>query len=167
MYPDKKRSSYPSSNPVATSTTSSSVYSRQQPISRSYSPVRAAEQFRTDSPPASAYFSSFTNQGHGIHGQAIPSADADSHFAYSTTLRRHHTEGMGVFPPANSYGYNSGEMNLLSRALRAFGITTQGATTRNDRTTSQSTEPLEDTPASKFAGLSIEVRFLQPYAGES
>jgi Ca2+-transporting ATPase len=44
---------------------------------------------RSESPPASTYFPDVSED---VDGEPLPTADADSHFAYSTTLRRHHTE---------------------------------------------------------------------------
>ncbi|TFK50739.1 Ca-transporting ATPase [Heliocybe sulcata] len=47
---------------------------------------------RSPSPPASAYFSNF---GPDHDHEPEPTPDANNHFAYSTTLRRHHTEPFG------------------------------------------------------------------------
>ncbi|KAI0076400.1 hypothetical protein K474DRAFT_1560332, partial [Panus rudis PR-1116 ss-1] len=45
---------------------------------------------RSASPPASAYFSTFTGDHHMEPQPNTPEASA--HFAYSTTLRRHHPQ---------------------------------------------------------------------------
>jgi len=52
-----------------------------------YSPIAQREP----SPPASSYFANFPTDPDS-HADPIPLANAQEHFAYSTTLRRHHTE---------------------------------------------------------------------------
>jgi hypothetical protein len=82
-----------SSRPI---TTSSSSYPRRPSkrphlsyinTSYGYSPLAQREP----SPPASTYFANFPTDPHS-HADPIPLANAQEHFAYSTTLRRHHVE---------------------------------------------------------------------------
>ncbi|KAF8588832.1 Ca-transporting ATPase [Ramaria rubella] len=65
------------------------MYSRQ-PISRAGGYNAVPTLPRTDSPPASAYFTGFS----GPHDEPLPSAGAQAHFAYSTTLRRHNVDAV-------------------------------------------------------------------------
>ncbi|KAI0041087.1 Ca-transporting ATPase [Auriscalpium vulgare] len=71
------------------------VYSASSSTTFSRRGGPAAQQPRSESPPASAYFSKF------VGDEPQPSPDAQAHFAYSTTLRRHtHNDsgGMGITP---------------------------------------------------------------------
>ncbi|KAI0090797.1 Ca-transporting ATPase [Irpex rosettiformis] len=75
----------------ATAASSSSARSRYGFTNRS----ATLPPQRSDSPPASAYFSEFAGDD---TQPPQPTPDATSHFAYSTTLRRHHPEGPLAFP---------------------------------------------------------------------
>ncbi|OSC97591.1 calcium-transporting ATPase [Trametes coccinea BRFM310] len=72
--------------------------------------------YRSESPPASAYFSHFSGDHHEEPQPTIP--DASAHFAYSTTLRRHTLEGpLGL--PHPSAGVPS--LEELRTAVQAEG----------------------------------------------
>lgn len=119
---------------------------------------------RPPSPPASSYFLSFADTQFG-EPQASPGAS--SHFAYSTTLRRHHTEPMGLIPQKLSeITPGATAESLLQRALRAVS----GQRSRNDalengysavngRSSPPRTnrEDKRDTPSARFAHWSVEV----------
>ncbi|KIY46106.1 Ca-transporting ATPase [Fistulina hepatica ATCC 64428] len=69
---------------------------------------------RSSSPPASAYFSGDTDE-------LRPLPDAESHFAYSTTLRRHHTlDGPPTTPTAFAHAVNAEASSLWSRFVGYF-----------------------------------------------
>src|SRR6266545_4020497 len=74
--------------PIASSTSSSYRFANPRSASRQYP--------RSPSPPASAYFPLVAGDEHQRF-QATP--DAEAHFAYSTTLRRHHVDGTGLTTP--------------------------------------------------------------------
>lgn len=72
--------------------------------------------YRSESPPASAYFSHFSGDHHEEPQPTI--SDASAHFAYSTTLRRHTLEGpLGL--PHPSAGVPS--LEELRTAVQAEG----------------------------------------------
>ncbi|PIL33698.1 transporter [Ganoderma sinense ZZ0214-1] len=71
-------------------------------------------QYRSESPPASAYFSHFAGQDHELHPTT---PDAHAHFAYSTTLRRHTLEGSST--PLRSSVPSMGE---LKSAMETEGV---------------------------------------------
>lgn len=85
-----------SPRPITASSASSSPYpsrlSKRPHLSYvntsyGYSPVAQREP----SPPASTYFANFPTDPDS-HADPVPLANAQEHFAYSTTLRRHHIE---------------------------------------------------------------------------
>ncbi len=58
----------------------------------------AAEADRSSSPPASAYFPLLSAD---TNARLRPTPDAEAHFAYSTTLRRHHSDGAALSSPTH------------------------------------------------------------------
>ncbi|KAG1740828.1 uncharacterized protein EDB91DRAFT_1052827 [Suillus paluster] len=65
----------------------------------SSTPAHSYPQQRSPSPPASSYFPSVSTMQ---SGEPQPAPGASTHFAYSTTLRRHHHEGsLGLQLPPN------------------------------------------------------------------
>ena len=85
-------------------------------------PPPAYAQYRSESPPASAYFSHFSGDHHQEPQPSRP--DTNAHFAYSTTLRRHTLEGpLGLPPPPPGGGITSiGELRSVVEAEGARGI---------------------------------------------
>ncbi|TBU36913.1 hypothetical protein BD309DRAFT_1023970, partial [Dichomitus squalens] len=83
----------------------------------SRAPVYA--QYRSESPPASAYFSHFSGDHHEEPQPTHP--DANAHFAYSTTLRRHTLEGpLGI--PATPSGSSMPSLGELRGAMETEGV---------------------------------------------
>src|SRR5258705_13788874 len=79
--------------------------------------IRSATGYRqrTPSPPASAYFPLLQDNEHPRF-QATPGADA--HFAYSTTLRRHHVDGAALSTPKGlAAAVNAEASSLWSRMI--------------------------------------------------
>lgn len=85
-------------------------------------PPPAYAQYRTESPPASAYFSHFSGDHHEEPQPSRP--DTNAHFAYSTTLRRHTLEGpLGLPPPPPGGGITSiGELRSVVETEGARGL---------------------------------------------
>ncbi|OCH89431.1 calcium-transporting P [Obba rivulosa] len=121
---------------------------------------------RTASPPASAYFSTFTGDHHQDLQPTTP--DATSHFAYSTTLRRHTVDHLGI--PSQATG---GALPTLGELRTA--VATEGPSGLWQRTVGQliarfsSREGYEtlpthvqkdeqqgDTPSAKFAHYTVQ-----------
>ncbi|KAL0569574.1 High affinity Ca2+/Mn2+ P-type ATPase-like protein [Marasmius crinis-equi] len=99
---------------------------------------------RSASPPASAYFQ---------NGQEnlTPTADAGSHFAYSTTLRRHHVEDSAEVLLAHE------AQGLWDKVLGWFnGTGEQKSQDVEERIPLQHRKREQDTPSAKFAHTSIE-----------
>lgn len=69
---------------------------------------------RSPSPPASAYFPLLS-----ARDALRPTADADSHFAYSTTLRRHHVDNPLGSPADIAQTLNAEASSLWGRAVAA------------------------------------------------
>lgn len=115
------------------------------------------DHIRSPSPPASSYFPSFADSE---FGEPQPTPGATSHFAYSTTLRRH-TDPMGLAPQKLSDGSTEG---LLQKALRVV----TGTRSRDDEASyslvnGRSSPPRtireekRETPSARFAHWSVEV----------
>ncbi|KAI0629557.1 calcium-transporting ATPase [Trametes polyzona] len=93
---------------------------RARPSANPRSP--AYTNYRSESPPASAYFSHFSGDHHEEPQPTIP--DASAHFAYSTTLRRHTLEGpLGLpHPPPGSGITTLGELRNVVETEGAKGL---------------------------------------------
>ncbi|KAL0057833.1 High affinity Ca2+/Mn2+ P-type ATPase-like protein [Marasmius tenuissimus] len=98
---------------------------------------------RSASPPASAYFQ---------NGQEsmTPTADAGSHFAYSTTLRRHNVEESTEVILAHE------AQGLWQRILGWFNGDGDAKKDVEERLPLQSRKREQDTPSAKFAHTSVE-----------
>ena len=115
---------------------------------------------RTPSPPASAYFpllSADTNT------RLRPTPDAESHFAYSTTLRRHHSEGASLASPAVfAAAVNAEATSLWARLVNTITgkSTNEYQAVEGGRNTPPITQRTEskDTASAKFAHHTVEVR---------
>ncbi|TFY50768.1 hypothetical protein EVJ58_g10897, partial [Rhodofomes roseus] len=92
---------YPENPYPPTATTSAAALSRQAVSSRAY-PTN-----RSSSPPASTYFTPYDGTHHGEPQPSTP--DANAHFAYSTTLRRHRPDGPGLPTPNSATGFSKFE----------------------------------------------------------
>nr|AFX00736.1 calcium transporting ATPase [Ganoderma lucidum] len=97
----------------------SSSSGRAAYAANSRGPVYA--QHRSESPPASAYFSHFPGQEHELQATT---PDAHAHFAYSTTLRRHTLEGPLGIPstPTRSAVPSIGELKTVMETEGVRGV---------------------------------------------
>lgn len=137
--------------PLASST--SSNYRFSNPRSAGY-----RQQQRSPSPPASAYFPLVEGAVHPRF-QATPGADA--HFAYSTTLRRHHVDG-ATLPQGLAAAVNAEASSLWSRITNFISGRPQDEyqPLENGRDTPPVQQRVETkgTLSAKFAHCSVEVR---------
>ena len=112
---------------------------------------------RPASPPASAYFPSFPD---GPYARPVAAPDAESHFAYSTTLRRHHTEFTALQSPALfAAAVNAEATTLWSRlANTVSGRQDPEGDLGRPKYTALEHEAKGDTLSARFAHCSVEVR---------
>ncbi|KAL1945425.1 hypothetical protein VTO73DRAFT_2276 [Trametes versicolor] len=115
---ERKRSPRPDHNEPPPSNASTSARARYSANPRS----PAFTNYRSESPPASAYFSHFSGDHHEEPQPTMP--DAGAHFAYSTTLRRHTLEGpLGLPPPPPGTSINTlGELRNVVETEGARGL---------------------------------------------
>lgn len=150
---DKKRSSLTNLSDevvqMSAFSTASSTFTTRNTVSRGAHSSNSGTNQRPDSPPASAYFSGFS----GPHYEPLPTPDALAHFAYSTTLRRHHIE-TPITPDLPMLGPLQPIVASVEEAggwLKRFGIGTS-----QSRDMSNHVSPPKLTPAAKYAHLTIE-----------
>ncbi|KAI0061869.1 Ca-transporting ATPase [Artomyces pyxidatus] len=123
---------------------------------------RPQQQPRSPSPPASAYFSKFV--GDEQEPQASP--DAQSHFAYSTTLRRHHPDGLGLTPHSAGFpAFDSlrsavaeeGPSGIWDRLVSLVkGAQGREDTLENGYAPVPKPEEQQETPSARFALTSVQ-----------
>ncbi|KIP09057.1 hypothetical protein PHLGIDRAFT_68280 [Phlebiopsis gigantea 11061_1 CR5-6] len=169
MAVDRKRT--PSRDPIrtpdssfATASSSSAAYSRRTSAmnrSATLPPPRTS-----GSPPASAYFTHYANDDSHVLEPTIP--DASSHFAYSTTLRRHpdgplgfpqtpRSSGLANFDDIRSVVAEEGPGGLFQRAVRAFRpYLPGGGDSQGYEALPVHKEEHKDTPSARFAHVSID-----------
>lgn len=146
----------------ATAASSSSARSRHGFTNRS----ATLPPQRPDSPPASAYFSDFAGDD---TRPPQPTPDAGSHFAYSTTLRRHHPEGPLAFPqtPHGAALPTFDQLRSVVAEEGPSGLWDKITTTVKSYISSEPhdyeqlptrREESKDTPSARFAHCSAEVR---------
>ncbi|KIM31390.1 hypothetical protein M408DRAFT_65323 [Serendipita vermifera MAFF 305830] len=118
---------------------------------------------RPPSPPATAYFSGFQNESDGQGAQREPTAhtDAQAHFAYSTTLRRHQVDSAGyAATPIRPDFLADGFTNLLGRAHRAYDNWKTGSSEplleNGERGQAAEAEPPKEGNSGQFASWSVE-----------
>jgi len=139
--------------PVAT-TSASSYRFNSLPSAGLY-----GQQPRADSPPASAYFPLLSAD---TNARLRPTPDAESHFAYSTTLRRHQSEGAAALasPAAFAGAVNAEATTLWTRAVNFItGRQTneyQPIEEGRDTPHLQRPEEAKDTASGKFAHHTVE-----------
>jgi P-type Ca2+ transporter type 2C len=143
-----------------TSFSTASSLSRQPLAGRGYTSVP-----REASPPASAYFSGYT----ATEPEPIATGDASSHFAYSTTLRRHSTEGAHHLGSGNSVSTLQSLGRIVSHEgaglLDRFVANVAGHLPGEEHGSDDSRpirsgrieKPDEETPSSIYAHWSAEV----------
>ncbi|KAI0264186.1 hypothetical protein BC834DRAFT_924730 [Gloeopeniophorella convolvens] len=139
-------------DPAAAAASSSSSYAR-----------RPTQLQRTDSPPASAYFSPSFAPGdpHPMH----PAPGAQAHFAYSTTLRRHNVDGSGATPASAAFpAFESirsavaeeGPSRLWDRLVGLVRGSRDGAAAAENGYAPLPKAEDEETPAAKYASVPAE-----------
>lgn len=165
-----KRSQSQEISYVPTATTSASALSRQAVSAR---PAASAFPARPSTPPASSYFSPFSGDH---HDEPQPSsADAQAHFAYSTSFVRHRDNSLGLSLPPSATGLLPKFEDLKSVAeiegaagvwQRTVGtIRSWFASARREKdakyeilpTHAAKEEEHRDTPSSVFAHYTVEV----------
>ncbi|KAJ7099347.1 Ca-transporting ATPase [Mycena belliarum] len=108
---------------------------------------------RSASPPASTYFPLLS----GDSGARLrPTADAESHFAYSTTLRRHQGDGLPLSPTDFASAVNAEASSLWSRALSVVTGQPPETSVEDGRATPPAKQEVRDTMSARFAHCSIE-----------
>ncbi|KAJ6623934.1 hypothetical protein B0H10DRAFT_2162271 [Mycena sp. CBHHK59/15] len=108
---------------------------------------------RAASPPASTYFPLLS----GDTGARLrPTADAESHFAYSTTLRRHQADGLPLSPTEIASAVNAEASSLWSRAVSAVSGQPPEMSAEDGRSTRPPKQEVHDTMSARFAHCSIE-----------
>ncbi|KAF8132000.1 hypothetical protein EV363DRAFT_1398374 [Boletus edulis] len=121
----------------------------------------APDHSRPPSPPASSYFPTC---GDTQYGEPQPTPGASSHFAYSTTLRRHHTEPNSFIPQKLSdIAPGVADGNLFHKMLGTGQLAREdtlesGYSLVNGRSTPSrmNREERRDTPSARFAHWSVE-----------
>ncbi|KAJ7198236.1 Ca-transporting ATPase [Mycena rebaudengoi] len=138
----ERKRQYPAAN-TNTGASSSSSFARHT--------FAMHDQQRAASPPASAYFPLLSSD---TGARLRPTADADSHFAYSTTLRRHNADS-GL--PLSPTEFANEASSLWSRAV---GIVTGQPPETNVQDGRRSAPPskheVRDTMSARFAHCSVE-----------
>lgn len=149
-----------------------SSFSTASSLSRQPLPGRgyAALPARSPSPPASSYFPE-------VHGNdSLPATkDASSHFAYSTTLRRHHAESS--FTLSHSSGASAATIQSIENLVHKGGAglwervvsTISGGESRDIRAeeghmngNGHADKASQETPSSVHAHITADVRLFRP-----
>lgn len=114
---------------------------------------------RSPSPPASAYFPLLSAQD--TTSRLRPTPNAEAHFAYSTTLRRHQSDTAAALasPAEFAAAVNAEAAGLWTRTIN----TITGRGTNEYQQVGRETPPIpqreetKDTASGKFAHLTVEV----------
>lgn len=118
---------------------------------------------RSPSPPASAYFPLLSAD---TDARFRPTPDAESHFAYSTTLRRHQSEGAAALksPAGFAAAVNAEAHSLWRRATNVItGQQSNDYQRVENGTAGVSTdEVIKDTASAKFAHCAVDVSLIHP-----
>ncbi|KDR75583.1 hypothetical protein GALMADRAFT_248070 [Galerina marginata CBS 339.88] len=156
-YERKKRNltAIPITSPMAASSASNYRYGGQHSAGSTHH-IHGGP--RSPSPPASAYFPLLSGDA---HTRLRPTPNAEAHFAYSTTLRRHQSEGAAALasPAVFAAAVNAEATNLWSRTVNAITgrQTNEYQPVDHDRETpSTAREEAKDTASGKFAHLTAE-----------
>ena len=155
-YERKKRNltAIPIASPTAASSASNYRVSQYSATGNGYPPHP-----RSPSPPASAYFPLLSAQD--TTSRLRPTPDAEAHFAYSTTLRRHQTETAAALasPAEFAAAVNAEAAGLWTRTIN----TITGRQTNEYQPVGRETPPItqreetKDTASGKFAHMTVEV----------
>jgi P-type Ca2+ transporter type 2C len=149
---ERKRSNQPLmiDSRRAMASTSSSAFSRS-PFGHSFYPV----PLRGDAPPASSYFPTLCEEE---HSEPQPTPEAQAHFAYSTTLRRHRREDS-----FGKMGVREADTDVQSLWTKAIGYITGQEGERYERLENGHAEPpstyeeRRNTFSARFAHSTVEV----------
>lgn len=175
MYTDKKRSSVSREDDIHRS----NPHQPPQAISTSsYAPRRANarpamayvntnnpyQPLRQPSPPATAYFSGFSTDPQRDQ-EPTPHADAQAHFAYSTTLRRHQVDSTGhaLTTPISPSFFADRFNSVMTRTTRIWdGLTSNVREPLlengdREREASREAHPAKEGKSGQFASWSPEV----------
>ncbi|EKM53692.1 uncharacterized protein PHACADRAFT_163996 [Phanerochaete carnosa HHB-10118-sp] len=141
----------------STASSGSAAYTRHAFRSNTLPPPRS-----TASPPASAYFTQHASDDSHILEPTGP--DANAHFAYSTTLRRHHAEGLLGFPPtprglADEFGHvvpDEGPVGVFQRAVYFVKSYFPGSEENEYERLPVHRDERKDSPSARFAHYSVE-----------
>lgn len=151
----ERRRSPGADNPQTAASTSTYMRGPVPPLRSSTLP----ELPRHGTPPASSYFR--TTQGDDNAEPQPLVADADSHFAYSTTLRRHHYE---LTSPTSAiqnitHGNWQGALDSFSRGTSSRHSLDHPPSNRTPYPSKGPGTPQSapETPSSKFSYSTIEV----------
>ncbi|KAJ6534044.1 Ca-transporting ATPase [Mycena vulgaris] len=132
-------------------TLSSSAASTSSSFTRHTFPMH--DRIRSESPPASTYFPLLS----GDSGARLrPTADAESHFAYSTTLRRHQGDGLPLSPTELASAVNAEASSLWSRAVGVVTGQPPETSVEDGRATPPGKQEVRDTMSARFAHCSVE-----------
>lgn len=117
---------------------------------------------RSPSPPASSYFPSVSTIQ---SGEPQPTPGAATHFAYSTTLRRHHLEGPILHPDFSGITSSEGLPSLWQKEKGVLGRDSAETRYELGERVSQHSRLREDrdkrdTPSARFAHWTIEASIL-------
>ena len=175
MYSDKKReyisrddNQSPNHQPPQAVSTSSRpprrIYAR--PSMASVNTAHPISPNRPSSPPATAYFSGFGDEDVPASVQREPTAqpDAQAHFAYSTTLRRHHVDSAGyAATPIRPDFLADRFTNLVRIAQRSWEHWREGGTEAliqngwGERESVKEVEPPKEGRSAQFSSWTVEV----------
>lgn len=151
-YERKKRSF--SNIPITSPTATSSAYRANSSPAAAYHPTRSNP--RSPSPPASAYFPFLSEDA---NTRFVPTPDAESHFAYSTTLRRHPSEGTALASPAVfAAAVNAEASSLWTRVVNTItGRQTNEYQRVENGAPATHKDEAKDTPSGRFAHAHVDV----------
>ncbi|KAJ7174336.1 Ca-transporting ATPase [Mycena filopes] len=152
--------------PQARSGSTGMGYERKRPLQTATTASSSSSSFarhtfamhdpgqRSASPPASTYFPLLS----GDTGARLrPTPDAEPHFAYSTTLRRHAGDGLPRSPTELAHVVNAEASNLWSRALSVVtGQPPETGLEDGRATPPPMQEGVRDTMSARFAHASVE-----------
>ncbi|KAJ6488267.1 Ca-transporting ATPase [Mycena vitilis] len=145
--PNSSGMGYERKRPLQANTAASSSSSFARHTFAMHDPPRSA------SPPASTYFPLLS----GDSGARLrPTADAESHFAYSTTLRRHNADGLPLSPVEIASAVNAEASSLWSRAVSVVTGQPLEMSVEDGRATPPPMQEVRDTMSARFAHCSIE-----------
>lgn len=109
---------------------------------------------RSPSPPASAYFPLLSAD---TNARFRPTPDAESHFAYSTTLRRHHSEGTAALksPAVFVAAVNAEASSLWTRVVNTVTGRQNNEYQRVENGVTR--DEAKNTASAKFAHYPVDV----------